>query len=244
MALRNILNWFTGSANNAAPKDADGEGDSTVSAGGVEGVEGTAGLPFSVVISTPDIFPEEHAVVEELFAAGLTRFHLRKSRFSWRELREWVEALPEDLLGKVVVHSQPGLVLDYSLGGLHLRAGQRPPADWPAEIPVSYACANFDDLVRSRKPAYATIGPVFPTEGRRRDRDNEPQRTPEEYAEIVNSWKDKPNAAPLLALGGLTVDNIHLARALGFDGFAVVGSVWDAESPADAFKQLRDNWSK
>lgn len=241
MALRNILNWFTGSANTAANNSSENAGDSPASA---PDAKGTDGLPFSVVISTPDIYPDEHAIVEDLFVAGLTRFHLRKSRFSWRELREWVEALPEELLDKVVVHSQPGLVLDYGLGGLHLRAGQRPPADWPAEIPVSYACSNFDDLVRSRKPAYATIGPVFPTEGRRRDRDNEPQRTPEEYVEILNSWKERPGASPLLALGGLTTENIHLACELGFDGIAVVGSVWDADNPVDAFKLLLKNWGK
>jgi thiamine-phosphate pyrophosphorylase len=235
MALRKILNWFTGGPNNAATPQ-EGEVSSPASDTGSSG-----SLPFSAVISLPDVFSDEHAVVEDLFAAGLTRFHLRKSRFSWRELRGWVEALPEELLGKIVVHSQSGLVLDYGLGGLHLRAGQRPPADWPAEIPVSYACSNFEDLVGSRNPAYATIGPVFQNEGRR-DRDHEPQRTPEEYAEILKSWKARPGASPLLALGGITTENIHRVRELGFDGFAVVGSVWDAEDPVDAFEQLLQGW--
>jgi thiamine-phosphate pyrophosphorylase len=231
MALSKILNWLTGRSGENAAAD------------GTTTPETAGELPFSAVISTPDIYPDEHEILERLFASGLSRFHLRKSRFSWRELREWVEAVPDELRSKIVVHAQPGLAREYALGGLHLRAGQRAPVEWPAEIPLSYACSNFEDLADARSPAYATIGPVFATENHRsRDRDSSPQRTPEEYAEILTAWKKRPDACPLLALGGITSDNIHHVRTLGFDGFAVVGSVWDADNPVAGFEALLDGW--
>ncbi|MDR0536052.1 MAG: thiamine phosphate synthase [Puniceicoccales bacterium] len=208
------------------------------------------GEPFSVVISTPDYYRGEHEILEGLFEAGLSRFHLRKNRFSFREWCEWVEAVPEKWLDRIVVHAQPVIAGKFSLGGLHLRAGSRIPDGWSDEIPLSYSCSNFDDLARSRRAQYATLGPVFPSlDGggkfrRNRDgRDSEPQRTPEEYSTILESWRDNPRCCPVLALGGISAENVHTARELGFAGFAVVGAVWDAEDPVAGFQALHAGWS-
>ncbi|MDR2863491.1 MAG: thiamine phosphate synthase, partial [Puniceicoccales bacterium] len=196
----------------------------------------------AIVISPPDAFPDEQKIVTRLFDAGLSRFHLRKPEWTPARLREWVGALPRRHHAKLVVHAQPAVVSELRLGGLHLRTGQPHPGNWPQDIPVSQSCHSFGELtIYARHRAYAMLGPVFPSISKR---DYTPQRTPEEYAVIINQWRTEVGTCPLLALGGLTPENIPRARALGFDGFAVVGSVWEADDPVEGFKRLRDAWTR
>ncbi|MDR2512954.1 MAG: thiamine phosphate synthase [Puniceicoccales bacterium] len=221
MALRKILRWLSGGAQTTA-----------------EG--GGSTLPFSVAISIPGEFPDEHKVVRELFDAGLTRFHVRKPDWHHARLIEWVGHFPTELRSKIVVHAMPELVLECKLGGLHLRSFHRRPKNWPQEIPISHSCHSYRDLAEyARHSAYATIGPVFASISKR---GYTPQRTPEEYAIIAKRWSTQEGHCPLLALGGLTSTNIGQAREMGFDGFAVVGSVWDSENPVEGFKQLLAGW--
>lgn len=226
MALRKIFRWLSGQ-NGTAPHNP---------------APVSPNFPCSVVISTPDAFPDEHKIVGQLFAAGLSRFHLRKPDWSHAQLRAWVEKLPKKHRPRLVVHAQPALVRELELGGLHLRASQPRPDDWPKEIPVSQSCHSFGELADfARHCAYATLGPLFPSVSKR---GYTPQRTPEEYAVILECWRREKGACPLLALGGLTPENIARARRLGFDGFAVVGAVWEVEKPVEGFKQLVAAWER
>lgn len=221
MALRNILRWLSGGAKTTTEDDGPA-------------------LPFSVVISLPGEFPGEHEIALALFGAGLTRFHLRKPDWSHAQLVEWVERFPAELRSKIVAHAMPELVLECKLGGLHLRSFHRRPKNWPQDIPISHSCHSYKDLASfARHSAYATIGPVFPSISKR---GYTPQRTPEEYAVIAERWSTQNGCCPLLALGGLTPENIGQAKEMGFNGFAVVGSVWDANDPVEGFKQLLSRW--
>ncbi|MDR1497712.1 MAG: thiamine phosphate synthase [Puniceicoccales bacterium] len=224
MTFSKLFNWFSGR------KDAAG---ANVSSG--------VPKPFSVVISTPLFIEDETRVAVELLDAGLTRFHLRKPDWAVEDLREWVRAFPTEYRKRLVVHAQPDLVCEFQLGGLHLRGGQRRNNNrLPAEIPVSNSCHSFSDLCAcALNSAYATIGPIFPSVSKQ---GYSPRRTPEEYAIIVAEWRACENACPLLALGGLTAANIASTRLMGFDGFAVVGSVWDAADPVAAFRNLIAAW--
>jgi len=199
------------------------------------------GSPFTVVISRPGDIPHEHDIAEAMLDAGLTRFHLRKHDWPVSDIRSWVKSLQKKYYDRLVVHAQPNVVREFKLAGLHLRSNTHPPRTWTEDIPVSCSCHSFRNLCEFAAGAasYATLGPVFASVSKG---GYEPQRTPEEYAEVVRQWKAEQGNCPLLALGGLTVENIGRAREMDFDGFAVVGSVWDAEDPVSAFKQLLSGW--
>jgi thiamine-phosphate pyrophosphorylase len=198
------------------------------------------GQPFSVVITDAEEFPDEERLAVELLEAGLTRFHLRKRGWSLGKFFRWIDNVPAEYHNRIVLHAEPRVVRERHLGGLHVRSNDRRPRGWPADIPVSHSCHSFQNLSNfARKSAYATIGPVFASISKQ---GYEPQRTVEEYAEILKQWKELPSDVPLLALGGITFENINQVRTLGFDGFAVVGSIWGAEDPIAAFKTLQENW--
>ncbi|MDR2982422.1 MAG: thiamine phosphate synthase [Puniceicoccales bacterium] len=198
------------------------------------------GRPFSVVISTAGEFSNEQKIACRLIDAGLSRFHLRKPDMSPVEMHRWVEKIPKDYRQRIVVHANPDVVRDMDLGGLHLRAAQQRPRQWPKEIPVSQSCHSFNELSSyARHCAYATLGPVFPSISKN---GYIPQRTPEEYAIINECWQDDEKGCPVLALGGITVKNISRLGELGFAGFAVVGSVWEQKKPVEAFRALLKEW--
>lgn len=44
----------------------------------------------------------------------------------------------------------------------------------------------------------------------------------------------------IIALGGMTPDRVAEARELGFKGVAVIGSVWGAADPVEAFIELQE----
>ena len=49
-----------------------------------------------VVISPETDEPREHAVLVELFAAGLERYHVRKPGWSYEKLSAWLNAVPSE----------------------------------------------------------------------------------------------------------------------------------------------------
>lgn len=49
---------------------------------------------------------------------------------------------------------------------------------------------------------------------------------------------------PVVALGGITVAKLPEAKALGFAGAAVIGSVWQANDPVAAFEELQEAWGQ
>jgi thiamine-phosphate pyrophosphorylase len=48
-----------------------------------------------------------------------------------------------------------------------------------------------------------------------------------------------PRRAEVIALGGIDAARLPVCRALGFDGVAVLGSVWQAADPLKAFSELQ-----
>jgi thiamine-phosphate pyrophosphorylase len=63
---------------------------------------------------------------------------------------------------------------------------------------------------------------------------------PNELYSLLNSRTPDERRTTVLALGGVTAGRLPQIRALGFDGVAVLGAVWQAEDPVAAFCELQD----
>lgn len=229
MPIRRLVNWLRGKTPADAVASADG--------------------PLIIVITPEAEVPGEIATVKKLFAAGLTKFHLRRHDWGAQDYRDWILEIPKKYRSRLVLHGHPELVAEYGLGGLHL-ASERGPhrgkrgkggRDLP-DVTLSRSCHDYSELVHGPKHcAYALLGPVFPSVSKR---GYGPRRTPEEYAAIIDYWNTENKGHPVVALGGVTPENIGSVRRMGFAGVAVVGSVWESDNPVAAFRALRDGWGK
>ena len=228
MPIRKIVDWLRGKG---AAKTATGEG-----------------APLIIVITPEQEVPGEIRIVKKLFAAGLTR---RTCAGTTGARRICVVGSPKSrkIPDRIVLHGNAELVVEFGLAGLHLQSarGPRTGAGKPVRelqegVTLSRSCHDYGELTQGPKHcAYATLGPVFPSVSKR---GYAPRRTPEEYAAILDYWRTENKGHPVVALGGVTPENIGEVRRMGFAGAAVVGTVWESRTPVEAFKALVAGWDR
>ena len=64
--------------------------------------------------------------------------------------------------------------------------------------------------------------------------------TPNEISSLLKSRTSNERRTAVLALGGITAARLPQIRALGFDGVAVLGAIWQAADPVAAFCEIQD----
>jgi thiamine-phosphate pyrophosphorylase len=118
--------------------------------------------------------------------------------------------------------------------------GDRIPPRWPKTAALSLKCHSYDEMRSTPKGChYLFLSPIFPSVSKR---DYVPQRTHREFQVIVERWRAE-GGCPVYGLGGITPQNAAHVRALGFDGMAFIGSVWESAQPVQAFLELERAWS-
>ena len=86
-------------------------------------------MPFALLIISPEQrLASEPQVLAQLFAAGLSTFHVRKPSWTRPELEAYLKAIPAQYHPRLVLHTHYELALEYPLKGIHLttRARQEP----------------------------------------------------------------------------------------------------------------------
>lgn len=191
------------------------------------------------VMSTMTERPGERKILARLAENGLTAFHLRRPHWTLAQHKSWLDALPAEVRSRVVVHAFPQLVRRCGLAGFQLPSPETlVPAGTPGEI--SAQCEDYQAMLRVGKNcARIMLGPVFPP---KKYDVTVPRRTLGEYAAIASYWRRHGGRAKVVAFGGVDASNVHLCRRAGFDGFVVVGAVWDAPDPVKAFANLVRKW--
>jgi thiamine-phosphate pyrophosphorylase len=79
---------------------------------------------------------------------------------------------------------------------------------------------------------YALLGPVFPSISKPGYQSASPLRAP---ARTLRAPK-------VIAIGGIEPHRCNAVYALGFDGIAVLGSIWQQGDPVENFKQVQEAW--
>ncbi len=190
-----------------------------------------------VVVSPEHEDARELPVLLALFAAGLERYHVRKPSWPAGRLQAWLERVPAAWRPRLVLHHHHELCDTLGLGGRHwpeATAPVRPPAG-PLR---SRSCHDLAGL-RASLGAYDSVffGPVFesiskPGHGPR------PDLSLDQLSRVLRSRPRDDRRTLVLALGGVTVARLPALRALGFDGAAVLGAIWQAEDPVAAFADI------
>ncbi len=202
-----------------------------------------------VVISPEQTDLREAAALAGLFRAGLDRYHIRKPDWSREELASWLRTLPESFRPHLVLHQHHDLVAELGLGGSHWRddsgasrlldPAARPPGAPAGAGYTSRSCHDLDSL-RAALGRYDAVlfGPIFPSISK-------PGYGPRPGfdAEMLSGFLRERKAAvrrtSVLGLGGVAVEHLPQVAAMGFDGVAVLGAVWQTGDPVRAFRELQ-----
>lgn len=185
-----------------------------------------------IVLTAPEWLPDEAAAVTALFAQGLRRLHLRKSAASREELDAFIVALPAAVRGRIVLHDHFDLQPRWGLGGVHLN-GRNPLPPTGCSGTVSRSCHSLEEVAAWRdRLDYLFLSPIFDSISKQGYRAGfAAEELSRAAREGIIDWR-------VMALGGVTPDNLAQVRAWGFGGAAVLGDLWQGYRGAETLSEL------
>ncbi len=182
----------------------------------------------AVIITLPNIFEGETALVNRLFGEGrIERLHLRKPKVSRQEMEEWIEQINPTFHPRIVLHDYHDLACSYNLGGIHLN-GRNPDApSWVGEVKaqrtftVSRSCHSIAE-VEQYAPLldYVFLSPIFDSISKE---GYGAAFSRQQLADALQRGIIRDN---VYALGGISYENLDEVRSLGFGGYAMLGAFW------------------
>lgn len=188
-----------------------------------------------VLITQPKNVQNEAVLICKLFEAGLEKLHIRKPAHSALEISLLLDSIPKDLWQNIVMHRQHELVNDYGLAGYHHQDGE--------EIKVcsgtsSQSIHYLEDLPSlNSKLDYVFYGPVYQSISKK---GYEPKVPLSIVKETLSSLSKLTVRTKVYALGGIRRKKIIPLAKAGFDGLALLGSIWGHSDPVVAFRKFND----
>ena len=173
-----------------------------------------------VLMTKSTFFVEEDKILTALFDEGLDNLHLNKPGAAPVYTERLLTLLPDDIYGKTTVHEHFYLKEEYGLRGIHLDDASSPlPEGYKGKY--SRTCFNIDDIREARrKTEYVFLKDTFAA-------------CEDAHAnELHNARLDRAASLGLIdkkvyAFGGVNIDNIRMAKELGFGGIVICSDLWN-----------------
>lgn len=174
-----------------------------------------------VILTKSTFFVEEDKILSALFDEGLDDLHLFKPGSSPMYSERLLTLLPDDCREKITVHEHFYLKEEYGLAAIHLDSPD-------VAVPAGYkgkVCRTCDSLPllkdMKRQSKYVFLKNIydcieFP--------DEKASFRAEQLQEAANQGLIDKH---VFALGGMGVDNIRMAKDLGFGGVVICGDLWN-----------------
>ena len=174
-----------------------------------------------IILTPPDFFVEEDKILSALFEEGLDLLHLRKPGTEPVYSERLLTLLPESHLNQIVVHDHFYLKEEFSLRGIHLNSrNPAPPLGYKGHLSKSFH--HLDELKAEKKTFnYVFLSPIFDSISK------------SDYTSSfeINALKEAAAKGiidkKVMALGGITTENIALVKDLGFGGVVILGDLWN-----------------
>ena len=178
-----------------------------------------------IVVTAPTFFVEEDKIITALFEEGLDILHLRKPETPAMYSERLLTLIPQKYHKRIITHEHFYLQEEFSLMGIHLNTrNPKEPHDYSGHI--SCTCHSLDE-VRNKKhfydylflsPIYNCITKTGVTSGFTAE-------------ELRQAEKSKIIDSKVMALGGITSDNILEIKDYGFGGAVIMGDLWNKFNP-------------
>ncbi len=192
-----------------------------------------------IVISSPTAIVNEAKIINQLFEAGMSLFHLRKPDWNDHQSLKLLENINPAFHEHIALHQHHNLVKKTSIKRLHFKEKLR-SAITEAEISTSKeegitwstSVHQLSDLLLSTIFDYVFFSPVF----------DSISKLGYESKLAKDFVLEKTAVAPaVIALGGINEQNIGRIAEMKFDGAGVLGAIWQEPAQAVAsFRRLND----
>ncbi len=172
-------------------------------------------------MTQPTFFVEEDKILTSLFDEGLDNLHLYKVGAEPMYYERLLTLLPDEYYGKITVHDNYYLKEEYKLRGIHID-DETTQAPRGIKGRISRTCTHLDQLKDTKRNAdYVFLKYIF-------DSQTEEGR----YSSFTTDQLKEASRRGLIdrhvyALGGMNLDNIRMAKDLGFGGVVIRGDLWN-----------------
>ncbi len=178
------------------------------------------------VITPHEIADDEALKVTALLRTGAADVvHLRHPGATLRQMRFLIESVPQCWHGRLRLHGHFALLDEFNLAGPHLNSRcpewHRPvlPGAGHWHPTITRSCHSASELADIDRYEYVTLSPVYPSISK------------PGYGAVSPLSHLTPDVAgkPVVALGGVTPQNLDELHRAGFSGAALLGAVWQGD---------------
>ena len=179
-------------------------------------------------------------IIEEAIKGGTTIVQLREKTASTKEFYDLalkVKEITSRYGVPLLINDRIDIALAVGSEGVHIGQDDM-PADIAREIigedkilGVSASTVEEAKKAEIDSADYIGSGAVFPTS----TKDDADSVSKEELKKIIDSID-----IPVVAIGGITVENAHTLKGSGIAGFSVVSAIMSAEDPKEASGKLKE----
>jgi thiamine-phosphate pyrophosphorylase len=190
-----------------------------------------------IVISNPVAVANEAAIINGLFAAGLSRFHLRKPGYDTEQIRELLSFIDKKYYSCIALHQHHEMAKGFGINRLHYTEQKRAEttaafrqSQKESRYILSTSIHELDMLADLNVFDYVFYGPVFNSLSK-----------PGYQSKLPPAFRlSKKHALPkVIALGGIARSNLQQVKKKQFDGAALLGAIWNTpEQAIENFKQM------
>ncbi|MCM1520688.1 MAG: thiamine phosphate synthase [Lachnoclostridium sp.] len=176
--------------------------------------------PLKIAITAEHPVSDESHKITMLLGNGWDYVHLRHPSASRREMQSILEGVDLRLHDRIVLHGHFDLINDFNIGGVHLN-NRCPEAPASFRGRVSCSCHSVEEVMVCDSLDYVTLSPIFPSISK-----------PGYSGNFTDDSLRKISQArvPVVALGGITSENVSRLSAYPFAGYAVLGSLeWESD---------------
>lgn len=193
-----------------------------------------------IVISAEKVIPQEAQILNILFEEDLPVLHLRKPLASKQETADLLNCISPLYHNRIILHDYFELAHQYNIRGIHLNQRNISIPPDIGLIHISRSCHSLKEIEEISGYQYVFLSPIFDSISKIGYMRGFSTRELEDAQNkgIINE--------KIIALGGISPDNIPVVANYGFGGVAVLGTLWnpflidrDIESLLQRFKQLK-----
>lgn len=189
-----------------------------------------------LVITPEEMVQNETEIINRLFQEGLDLLHIRKPFITQDKMTDFINQIDSEFQSQLVLHSHYELAKEFTISRLHFREIDRQNEMYKSFskniISTSvHDIETFNEL--NEEWEYSFISPVFPSISKKGYGEN---------STILNDIKKRNNLnVKLIALGGIDKNNIKEVFDSRVDGVALLGAIWESDTPLNVFKKCRQN---
>lgn len=191
-------------------------------------------------MTKPTFFVEEDKILANLFEEGLDNLHLYKPGSSPMYSERLLTLLGSDNCSKITVHDHFYLKEEYRLKGIHINdAFTEPPIGYKGNI--TRTCHAISELKESKKRSnYVFLHSIFDSQT------NVDEKSSFTLTELKEASRQGLIDKKVYALGGMNLDNVKIAKDLGFGGVVICGDLWNRFNIHNEidYKELLNHFSR